>query len=140
MTSPITFCGESAGGVAVRFPKNPKPETTGGIGIIYEEPNDEIKCPNGTKDEVCFRSKDNSNGEKSVLPALAAITFTAAGIIAALGCAKRYNWVDKIGNAKVKDFVTKYGTDPCYDACQYIKTKTIAGYNKVVDFFKGKNK
>ncbi len=151
----ITFCGgESTGSVADRKIETARQESTGGVAVkgvtaknestggvaarIYHQ-DPELKLETLNKDTVSFRAKEENKGSK-VAGTAAAICFTAAGAIIGLGYAKKLNWVDKISNPKVKDFVNKYGAEPCYNMCSKVKQTATDLYKKTADFFKGKEK
>lgn len=136
----ISFYGtETTGSPADRTIETAKQETTGSVGVRINEQEPEIKLQTLDRDTVSFRANtDRKDDRASIVGTIAGIGFTAAAIVATLGCAKKYNWVDKISNQKVKDFVVKYGTDPCYKACSSVKKFSVDSYNKVVDFIKGK--
>ena len=136
----ISFYGsETNGSPADRTVETAKNETAGSVGARIYQQEPEIKLQTLEKDTVSFRGiNDHKDSTTSVLGALAGIGIAAGAVVVTLGCAKKYNWVDKITNEKVKNFVTKYGTDPCYKACQSVKKFSVDSYNKIADFIKGK--
>ena len=138
----IAFCGgESAGGIADTTTVTSKKETTGGISAkINQQLEPEVKLQTLDRDTVSFKGVDDGKNKKgsSVLGAIAAIGLTAAAAIVTLGYAKKLNWVDKISNPKVKDFVVKYGAEPSYKLCKSVKTHSTEYYNKAKDFFNNK--
>ena len=136
----ISFYGsETNGSPADRTAETAKKETIGSVASRIYQQDPEVKLPTLEKDTVSFRGKlDKKDSSSSVLGTIAGIGITAAAVVATLGCAKKYNWIDKLSDGKVKDAITKYGTDPCYKACQYVKKVSVDSYNKVVDFFSSK--
>ena len=136
----ISFYGsETNGSPADRTVETAKQETAGSVGARIYQQEPDVKLQTLEKDTVSFRgNSDHKDSSTSVLGALATIGIVAGTLVATLGCAKKYNWVDKITNQKVKDVVTKYGTDPCYKACRSIKKFSVDSYNKVADIIKGK--
>lgn len=137
----VTFCGgESTGGVADRKIETAKQESTGGVGIRTNNQTPEITMKSLDRDTVSFKSAYQSkNSDSSLFAVIAGVGFTAAAIIAGLGCAKKYNLVNKIPNQEVKNFVVKYGAEPCYKICANTKSFTKEMYTKTVNYFNGKN-
>ncbi|MBR6127316.1 hypothetical protein IKQ21_06490 [bacterium] len=136
----VSFYGsETAGSPADRTIGTAKQETTGSVAARIYQQEPEIKLQTLDRDTVSFRAnEENKSSAAPVIGTIAGIGALAAAIVVGLGCAKKYNWVDKISNEKVKNVVTKYGTDPCYKACQSVKKFSVDSYNKIAGFFKGK--
>ena len=135
--NPISFRSETAGGIAYKNGIASRNETTGGVGEKEPTPDSEIKYQGLDKDIVCFRGYESYSDKHktSAVGVLAGVSFTAAALIFGLGCAKKYKWIDKVGNKNVKNFLSKYGTEPSYKACQYIKTNMSEGYKNFKKLF-----
>ena len=86
-------------------------------------------------DKVCFRGR--ADGEKSKAGGCVIGTLAGASALMILfGCTHKYNWLNKVGGGKCKDFVVKYLTEPSYKACSWIKGKGNSAWNWVKGIFK----
>lgn len=135
----ITFCGgESTGSVADRTINSAKNESTGSVGVRINDKAEDIQLKTLNRDTVSFAGKNYNDENKttSIFETIVAAGFTAAALIAGLGCAKKYNCTNKITNQNVKNFIEKYGTDPCYKLCCNIKAYSLKYYNKILAVLK----
>ena len=134
----ITAKQESAGGIADNDSITAKQETAGGIAARVNQQSrlgSDVKLRSLDHDTVSFQGREVAAQKgTSALGVIAGLAFSAAAVIGTLGCAKKFGWIEKLGEGKFKDFVTKIA-EPCHKWCAKTKEYT---YDKVADWFSKK--
>ena len=134
--NPVSFYGETSGSIAYKQALCQRNETTGSVGEKETTVENAAQYQGLDKDTVCFKGSENYDKKgTSPLAVLAYTGFTAAALVLGLGCAKKYNWIDKLADGKAKDCISKYAVNPAYDACKYVKTHVVNAYNKIKSHF-----
>ena len=137
MISSVNFRGsETTGSVADRRIESAKQETTGGVGARKNQGSIFTIDNEPKQDTVCFRGKEYGNKKETSTTAVVLGTLAAvAATVGLLGLAHKYNWVDKIGHEKTKEFFKHADgiTEPCHNLCKFVKNNS---YDKIVAWFK----
>ena len=130
------YGGETAGSSADRVYSSAKLETTGGVGVRRNQQQEpEVNIDKTLEcDTVCFKGKeDKEDSGLSFFGGAMLVAGATALIIGGLGCAHKYNWLNKLGDGKVKDFIKKGepAMKTCYEWCSKAKDFGVKGYNKI---------
>ena len=128
--------GETTGSPADRVYSSKRLETTGGVGEVPAQVNSAKVDKTPECDTICFKRNLDKDENSFTRGAYTTIGLLALGIGLA-GCAHKYQWIQRVGNDNVKNFLSK--GEPVFKACHSIcaDTKSYAkqGYDKVASFF-----